>query len=428
MKPNLYTFQQTAVDFMLTRKRCLNACEPGLGKSLMAISGAVRVKAKNVLIICPASLVLMWQAEIKKWISGAQVIVVKTKTPVIELSGEQRFIICSYNYIQKTTNVSRLLKLKWDCIISDESHALKSFRSKTCKGFVTLTKSTDAYIWLLTGTPASKNAQDYYPYLEIIEPGKWGSFWQFSKEYCNTVKNFWTGGFDYTGCKKKMLPVLRDTFKRISIRYLKKDVLLDLPDKIVSQIPIEIDHKIVAESLALDKDLVKHRIACGKSLPAHVMSVTSSIGEAKIDAAVEYINGIDEPLVVFCTHVAVVDGIIEKLSGKRVVKFTGAQSQTEKEINVTAFQNGEADVIILNCQAGGVGITLTASSHVLFVELPWSPTLRAQARDRVHRIGQKECCNIVEMVAVGTIDEDILEALNNKEKFIKEVLGDELYG
>lgn len=424
MKLTPLPFQETGINFLISRKRALLSDEMGVGKSVQALHAIERVKAKNVLIICPASLVLMWQAQIKNHFGqGVQVIQPRAQKSEVELSGRVSFVIVSHNYIQKNIGTDRLLKVSWDVILNDEVHACKNWTSKTCKGFVRLASVCKGFVWMLTGTPASKSGQDYYPYLEICEPGKWGSFWAFSNNYCNVAINYFSGGREFKGVRENLKPVLRDAFRRIMMRRLKKDVLPELPDKFISRLPVAVDSEVVAQSLRLDKDQVARRVKSGLGLDAHIMQVCRSIGLGKVDAGVEYIDNCEEPIVVFCNHTDVAALIAEKI-GKESVLYTGQESSSQKETAVRRFQSGDVKVIILNARAGGTGITLHASSHVLFVELPWSPAVLLQASDRVHRIGQKSCVNIVHMVADGTIDEDICAVLSEKETFMKQVMGD----
>ena len=159
----------------------------------------------------------------------------------------------------------------------------------------------------------------------------------------------------------------------------------------------------------------------GLPLPAHVASVMRSIGMAKVDAAKEYIEDVREPLVVFCTHMTVLQELRKQFPSAMTI--TGDDSRDDKNAAVEAFQGGKCDLIFCNVKAGGVGITLHRAKHMLFVEQYWSPAIMDQAMARIIRIGQKaKGVNITSIIAVNTIDEVMLDSLNYKRAFMKEVL------
>lgn len=430
----LFDYQQKGVDFLLSRGRGLLCDEMGLGKGAQVIHSVLKIGAGNVLIVCPASLRLMWEAEIKKWIEPApQVVVLDGKSKQEQLAGKLRFVVVSYNYLQKQTNVERLRRIDWAVVVADEAHSIKTWSSKTCQGFVRVVGRSRC--WMLTGTPATVGAADYYPYLKLIEPDKWGEFEFFQKKFCN-VKEFWLERYDkvsrrkvkklvktFTGWNEKTLPILQQALSQHSLRRLKKTVLPQLPPIIIQEIPVLVDSEIVAECLTMDMNLIKRILESGGVIPGHIGQVCRSIGASKISAAVEWLSGIDEPIVVFTKHRDVAEELSIKLKNKRVGKITGAENSLEKDQAVKAFQCGELDVVIVNVQAGGVGITLTKASHCLFVELDWSYAVMSQCIGRLHRIGQEECVNVYLMVGSKTVDELVMKTLNYKERLMREVFG-----
>jgi SWI/SNF-related matrix-associated actin-dependent regulator 1 of chromatin subfamily A len=94
-----------------------------------------------------------------------------------------------------------------------------------------------------------------------------------------------------------------------------------------------------------------------------------------------------------------------------VVTLTGDHNQTQRQTAVETFQAGDADVFIGTIGAAGVGITLTAASHVVFAELSWVPGDVSQAEDRCHRIGQQDSVLIQHLVVDGSLDARMAEVL-----------------
>jgi len=131
---------------------------------------------------------------------------------------------------------------------------------------------------------------------------------------------------------------------------------------------------------------------------------------------------------VFCIHKAVVTGIVEGLekAGLRVATVTGSESREEKHSNVNDFQAGKLDAIVCNIAAGGVGITLTYGSDVVFAQFPASPADYRQAVARVDRIGQVNPVNVWNLVVRNSYDDKVtLPRLNEREENMSLVMNEE---
>ena len=148
-----------------------------------------------------------------------------------------------------------------------------------------------------------------------------------------------------------------------------------------------------------------------------------------MDAVEEWIDSFlescDRKLVVFAHNVDVVDHLATKYGGLRV---SGRDSLEQRQHAVDSFQTDTTSrVIVLNLQAGGVGITLTAGSDVVFVQMGWTPGEHDQAEDRCHRIGQINHVQAWYLLASNTIDEDIYHLVNSKRAIVDAVTeGDEI--
>jgi len=123
-----------------------------------------------------------------------------------------------------------------------------------------------------------------------------------------------------------------------------------------------------------------------------------------------------EKLVVFASHIEIQKKIASWYGSAHV--FGEDDGQT-RQSNVDRFQSDpECRIIVCSLQAGGLGITLTAASNVVFVEQGWTPSIMEQASDRCHRIGQTDSVTVWYLNAINTIDEEIAELIEKKRKII----------
>lgn len=435
-KLTLRPFQKLGVDDLLSSKRRLLRDEMGCGKSVQVLGGIdallTKVDRVNVLIVCPAALCLMWEKMISDWFaSECQVVLMKKQgKEVVKFSGVKvRAVIVSYNYLQKPGQVERLKKCKWGVVVADEAHKLKSWGKKTSKGFQTLVKGHEGYVWMLTGSPATNSGQDYYVYLQTCEPGKHGSYLQFSERFCEKTINWFTRKWEYKGVKKDKRAELGAIFKRLGLRRKLEEVAPELPAKIFTDIPVAMPESVVKKFLELKKRYAV-AIEAGeipRDLPGELADLRLEIGLIKSEVAVEYVLNAGRPMIVFTQRIETADKISSSLmeQGIRVGKITGAESGVEKDSSVTRFQAGELDVIVANIAAGGVGLTLTRANTVLFAELTSSPAEEGQAIGRINRIGQKaKVLQIIKLKGEKSVDSSIEKSLLYKGEFMSEVMGD----
>ena len=148
--------------------------------------------------------------------------------------------------------------------------------------------------------------------------------------------------------------------------------------------------------------------------------------EGKIDESIEFIrNMIDsgEKIVIFAIHKVVIKRLMDEF-GDIAVKIDGSVSQKQRDQNVELFQKDEKiKIFVGQIDSAGTGLTLTASSNVVFLEYPFNPGQVSQCIDRTHRIGQEaESINVWYIVAENSIDSDIAKILDGKAKVLAEVL------
>jgi len=395
--------------------RALIADSMGLGKTVQALLYLkLHPELRPAVIVCPASLKLNWEKEIWNWL----------QVPALVLSGNykklgfnhlENIIVINYDILDSWTDF--LVSLNPSCLIIDEAHAIKNQKAKRSKAVKKLAKKVDHVIGL-TGTPIINRPIEFFAILNLLNKNEWPSFWGYAHKYCGAKHNGF--GWDFNGSSNT--EKLNEALKRTMIRRLKSEVLPELPAKIRTVIPLEIDNRIEYDQavLALDESdspaIQLTRIEALKQL----------VVEGKIKACINWISDFlesGEKLVVFCTHKKVINRLMDEF-GHMGVKVDGSVKTTDRHESVRLFQEDpQCKIFIGNIKAAGVGLTLTAASSTAFIEIGWTPGEMDQCEDRVHRIGQEaDSVNAYYLLGQNTIDMEIAELLDEKRKVLDAVL------
>ncbi len=457
-------FQRAGIAYALKRKGTLIADEMGLGKTIEAL-GVINAdeKINSILIICPASLRLNWLRESHKWlVRNFLSYVVNNPQPVPPSAA---LAIVNYDRL-KGDVLTSIMDRDWDCLICDEAHYLKNQKAKRTRMVLGVPPKKDKATrkWgprtpgiidkvkqramLLTGTPILNRPIELFPLINALDPRQWGKFFPFAKRYCNATQNRY--GWDFTGSanSEELQARLRTS---VMVRRLKKDVLKELPPKRrqVVVLPTNGATKVVkAEQTAFkareerleelraelalahasgDENAYKAAVEAlqkGASLAFEEMSaIRKEVAIAKVPAVIEHLHemqaaGIDK-IIVFAHHHEVLDKLKYEFQGESCGFDGRTPDVMKRQAAVDAFQEkDEMRLFIGGIKAAGVGITLTAASHVVFAELDWTPAWVSQCEDRAHRISQLNSVLIQHLVLDGSLDATMAEMMVLKQNVI----------
>ncbi len=420
-------FQRAGIAYALEHTNTLIADEMGLGKTIQAV-GMINADTtlQKTLVICPASLKINWRRELEKWL---------TRPLTIEIAGNKGFpaadiVILNYDILKKYD--AEIKHVVWDLLVCDESHYLKSHTSARTQMVLGNKKKNIQPInakrkLFLTGTPILNRPIELWTYCDGHET-KWG--------------------WDVSGASHldELQAKLRAT---CMVRRLKKDVLTELPPKrrqvielpvngLITQITAEKNtYQKYQEMIAKLKTRVKvtqanknieeynQAVAELKSLTllafTEIAKLRHKTALAKIPQVVSHIQDTleqQDKVVVFAHHRDVIEAIQMEFKEISVV-LTGETSIEDRQKAVDQFQTDDKiKLFIGSIKASGVGITLTASSHVIFTELDWTPASISQAEDRTHRIGQTNSVLIQHLVLDGSLDSNMAKMLVEKQSII----------
>lgn len=451
-RTELFKHQVEGVEFLKKKKHAILADEMGLGKTRQAILAAGEDSKGAILIVCPASLKINWKREIRM-VYEDNTLVISGGLSAFGDDGAHAYknaawVIINYDILDKHKEwlMEEIKAGRIETVIFDEAHYVKDTKAVRTKAALAIAEHAKR-IYCLTGTPVMNRPIELFALLRAVKhplaykDGVAISTLRkaYGKRYCGayfhrlgfTGRGFW----DETGATR--LPELREMTKDVFLRRMKADVL-DLPEKIVSVVPCELNEedqerydnawKEYLEWLAAhpeeNKDLggvlsAQALIELGK-----LKQVCSRAKVTRIAADVENAVAQGQKVIIFSQYTKTIAALQDEILG--AVTLTGEHDAQERDAAVQAFQNDPATtVFIANMKAGGVGITLTAASIVIFADMDWSPETHRQAEDRAHRIGQSGTVNVYYYIAENTIEEDVIDILTEKQETIGVLTGGE---
>jgi SNF2 family DNA or RNA helicase len=425
----------------------------GLGKTVQAVTLDLARRAKQPnLVKNPKTLVVTflgifsgWQEHFSLWAPSLRVCTIdnKNREPFLKSIANDSADVYIVHWQALRLIENELGAITWFHIIADECHALQNRKSRQT---VALKALKTCYKTGLSGTPAYDKPDDLWSILNWLYPDYWSSYWKYYNHHIIFT--------DFDGYRTIVGVAHADELQKqmsgFYIRRRKEDVLLDLPDKYTTRIEVDLTYQQAKAYESMRKNMLawvgehedepiaapivvaqlcrlqQFSDAYGRIDPDSGKMLLSD-PSSKLDAVMQIIDSTVEPIVVFSQFSQVI-----KLLGARLQKagishglFIGDTSAEERSNIIENFQNGKLKVFAGTIAAGGVGITLTTSSTVVFVDRSWSPSQNRQAEDRLHRIGQKNAVQVIDIVSRGTIDAKRHEEIDLKWSWIRKLLGED---
>ena len=403
----LREYQKAGIKDLLRKERSILADDMGLGKTLQALIAAKAYQSDHaIFVIAPISVHGAWLREAER-VNVRIEVFSWAKIPSVP-ENRQYILIC------------------------DEAHYAQNLKAQRTQKMLDLAVQSSA-TYLLTGTPI-KNGRpvNLYPLLVAIKHELTKNRKAYEQRYCDAKATRFTA-WDTTGSTH--LEELKEKISDVLIRRTKTEVLKELPEKTRVLLPLELSaddsrvyHSTVARLQSEYQERLRKGEICSEGEALVMLNHLRHAGSlAKTNSACDLAEEILEQgqsVVLFFEFADSAKKAGEKLHRYGVSLLTGETPQKERDVLIHNFQLGHNRVFIGTIKAGGVGITLTASSTLLAVDRPWTPGDIVQAEDRIHRIGQKNACTIY-WLQTGETDEKIDRILEGKAKNIGVVLGDE---
>ncbi len=435
MTAPLFPYQLEGAQFLAVRERACLFDEMGLGKTAQAITAADMVRAKRVLIICPAAVRAVWVGEIAKWSRTPRRVLKARDLQDLNLwvRGRADVLVCSYE--QAANWSQRLGGDLIDLIIFDEAHYLKNPDSKRtrallshdCDGKYGLAR-WGVQVFFLTGTPNPNDAADLWSLLRFCK-GTTLTSGRFQDRYYRKRQGAYSASHDP---RADMLTELRQAVRSVALKRTPGDVGLQLPPLWLTTQSVDGDTEEIKALLRGHpglEDVILQAIEEGglSFLDAqHIATLRRLVGEAKAPAYVELVreelaSGLDK-IVIFGVHKRALEIVRDGLAAFGVVRIDGDVPETQRVAAMNSFQTDpRCRVMVANIKSGGTGLTMTAAARLDMFEAEWAPASNAQAIKRVHRIGQVQAVQARFISLLNSIDEVVSETVARKTAAIAKV-------
>jgi len=444
LKTTLYPYQSAGICFAARAGRALIADEMGLGKTIQAIGAAELLRRENlagsVVVVCPTSLKYQWLSEIQKFTdSTVRVIEGLPGKRAVQYAGPEFYKIISYHAV--ANDLELINRMEPDLVILDEAQRIKNWQTMLARK-VKQIRSPLAVV--LTGTPLENKLEELYSIIQFIDPFRPGPYHLFRDRYVTRDDNGKIIGYQHLHEMHKMIA-------DFTIRRRKSEVLTELPQRIdqIRLVDMTEAQSRLHESYAEDISRLVHKWQRFKhlseedrqrlliSLNLQRMSCDSTYlidedADHRHDTKLTELLGILEQyfsdpmakVVVFSqwermTRLAAVE--LDRQEIGYAYLHGGVPSLKRKDL-LDRFKQESACRVFLSTDAGSTGLNLQEAALLINLDIPWNPAILEQRIARIHRLGQQNKVQIINLVARGTIEQRMLDTLAFKRDLADGVL------
>lgn len=453
----LYAFQELDLGYLAavlnTHGGAYLGWERGLGKTIGSIALIEETDAQKVLVVAPNTAKdSVWLPDLHMFFGERfdQIEVlpnVKRRREMVlswldgwNLRGESHILIINYEQLRilGTTSAEWKKYGTWDIVIADEAHRIKNVSAKQTRA---LKKVPTRHKLALSGSIISNHAEELFSPLQWLFPDRYRSKWRdWNDRYIDYVE----GGFSRVpvGIKIEKLDELREELGVFMV-YRRKEDELDLPEKTVQHLPVELSPKqrkaydeLAATCITTLDDGTKIAATDGLVMLGKLRQVATGLSSfsddtladsTKLDLALELVkDNEDEAFVIFSWYKAAARAMYERLLSSDIESFIvdGDVKKDDRADMIKRFQAGESRCFVGTISTMGESVNLFRANNAIFLDRSWNPGDNLQAADRIYRIGQDKPVTITHIVAKDTVDDmRVQPSLASKEALRAMILG-----
>jgi len=427
------------------------ADEMGLGKTVQTLAllqyvvsekKKKRKKALPSLIVAPTSVITNWIYECRRFVPELKVLLLHgpQRKALFKSLEEYDIIITSYALLRLDRH--ELERLQFEYIVLDEAQNIKNPLAATTKAAKSLRCN---FRLALSGTPTENRPLELWSLFDFLMPGYLGSVDFFRTQIERPI-------MDGTEAGVEASQLLHGKTKPFILRRMKAEVEKDLPEKIESELHVEMtpsQQQLYAEILEEVRPKVLDAVK-KKGVRGATISILSAL--LRLRQICNHPNSIDsmkdQPGYDSGKFELLKDILAEALeSGRKILLFSQFREMLAiiqrhlETINLNYLyldgatknradlidefnQNDEVRLFLISLKAGGTGLNLTAADTVIIYDPWWNPAVESQAVDRAHRIGQTKAVTVYRLVTENSIEQKIMQLKEKKEKIVDSLLND----
>lgn len=414
------------------------ADDMGLGKTVQALALLLhRADAGPALVVAPTSVAFNWKEEAARFAPSLKLHVLADATDrerLVMSLGPHDVLVVSYGLLVRDAEL--LSTQVFATLVFDEAQQLKNATTQRAKAAAALRAEAR---FALSGTPLENHLGELWSLYALVFPSLLGSWTSFRERFATAIEK---------QTDPRAAPALARLLKPFLLRRTKADVETSLPSRTEVRVPVLLsaeewqlyeDARLAALSdLETRKSVMKEqqrRVQVLASLTRlrllasnpRLFDAHTTVASSKLARLLELVDELvasgQRALVFsqFTSHLALVKEALDA-RGVKYVMLDGSTPARQRRARVAAFQDGEAPLFLISLKAGGTGLNLTAATNVIHLDPWWNPAVEDQASDRAHRLGQRKPVTIFRLVAMGTIEEQLLVMHRQKRSLVERVL------
>ena len=408
LKCKLRNYQTLGVKYILSQKHVLLGDEMGLGKTIEAIAAMVALRNQNrsyFIVICPASVLINWEREIKKH-SDLTTYIIHGNDSFNNLSHweyQGGVAIATYESIKFFSALS--IDTKIDLLVVDEAHYIKNPKTERTKNCTKLCQISD-YILLMTGTPLENNLEEMLNIINIL-----------NKKLAMEIKHSFS---------LYNVPLFKKKISSLYYRRRREDVLNELPNLVETDewcVMSKEDRKIYKSFVA------KQNYSQVRQVSWNNPHLETSSKVQRLLEIIENAKAENSKVIVFSFFLHTTELVRNLIKENCYGPITGATAPSNRQKIIDEFENGPAgSVLISQIIAGGTGLNIQSANIVIICEPQFKPSTENQAISRSYRMGQTQTVFVHRLLCKDTVDEKIRNALIEKQNLFNKYADESIAG
>lgn len=413
---------------------CL-ADDMGLGKTIQTIAvlaDAYPDAKLPSLIVMPRSLVFNWESELKKFAPQLDYYIYYGNAREFDEARGHQVVLTTYALVRN--DIEKFKDVEWESVWLDESQSVKNVGAQVSQA-VQLLKSDHRFA--ISGTPIENNLMELYSLFRFLNPAMFGSAENFAETYAAPIER---GGDAEASAalRRKVFPFI--------LRRLKANVVKDLPPMVEQTLWVEMEEEharayerrrrelaALVDMASKGSDSAKARFVMLQAITElrQLASVPEKVTDGrvkskKLEMLVDNVADVvasGRKVVVFFNFLAGIRLAEEELRrrGIRAVTMTGATADRGRVVREFT-SNRDCNVMLMTIKTGGTGLNLVVADTAFIFEPWWNTAAEAQAKNRLHRIGQTSKVMAYSMLVKGTIEEKMRELQEKKALLVDDII------